>query len=474
MEKFFLRNCLLFLSCLITLFGCHPRIERSPRLDPGLLKGLERYSGEPAQEEAAKAAALNTREEKKGHQQWWLSLKDPVLNQYIEEALQSNFTLKQGLARLDQAGFLAQQVAGDQYPSLDAKMQGNIDNRSDESKFAFSESLALTFSWQADLWEGLATARQAALLDAQTEKEALAGLSLALSLEIGQTYYELIEQKVLQELLSQQMATNTQALDLLILGFANGTAVSTDVLQQKEFLSSVKAQLPVIEARRAVLGNRLLVLLGRMPGKKVLDLPAPLPALPPLPSLGIPADLLLNRPDLRRLEQEVASADYRVAEAIAERLPAVKLGGSIGLNSSELLLSLFAEALATILDWEQKKNKVKGQQAKVREKMAAWSQAYLEAVAEVENSLTQEQEQGRILQALKGQQQVAEALLEQVRRRYLHGQTDYLPVLAALASVQNLERDRIRQQRLVLSYRLQLYHALGGSLARPLSVSSLP
>jgi outer membrane protein TolC len=377
--------------------------------------------------------------------------------------LQGNFTLKQGVARLEQAGILAQQVAGDQYPSLSATMQGNADNRSDESTFAFSERLALTFSWQADLWGRLAATRQAALLDAQAEQEALAELSLAVSLEIGQTYYELIEQNVLKELVSRQIETNTQAQDLLLLGFANGTVASTDVLQQKELLSSVKARLPVIKAQRAVLGNRLQVLLGRMPGKQEISLSPNLPDLPPLPSLGISADLLLNRPDLRRLQHEVASADYRVAEAIAERLPAVKLGGSIGLNSSDILLSIFAEALSTIVDWEQKENKVKEQQAKVREKMAAWSQAYLEAVAEVENNLMNEQEQGRVLQALEEQQEVAEALLEQVRRRYLQGQTDYLPVLAALASVQNLERDRIRQERLVLSYRLQLCHSLGGS-----------
>jgi outer membrane protein TolC len=128
-----------------------------------------------------------------------------------------------------------------------------------------------------------------------------------------------------------------------------------------------------------------------------------------------------------------------------------------------LLLNIFTEALATLVDWDQKKNEVKRQKAKVEEKMAAWSQAYLEAVEEVENSLRQEQEQSKLLRALQEQLRVAESLLEQTRNRYLHGVTDYLPVLSALVSVQNLERSLIRQQRVQLSYRLQLYHALGGS-----------
>jgi outer membrane protein TolC len=398
-----------------------------------------------------------------------------MLTQYIEEALQKNFTLQQGLARLKQANLLAQQIVADQYPFLDAKMQGSATGRSDESELDFSESLALNFSWQADLWGRLEAAHQAALLDARAEKEALAELSLALSLEIAQAYYELIEVVLLQELLSRQIETNTAAYDLLVLGFANGTAASTDVLQQKELLSSVKAQLPLLKARHAVLANRLQVLLAHVPVQKNFFQPTPdvaLPDLPPLPSLGIPADLLLNRPDLRKLRQEVAAADYRVAEAAAERLPTLKIGGSIGLNSSDMLLSIFAEALSTILDWDQKENTVKRRQAKVEEKMAAWSQACLEAVAEVENSLSQEHEQSRLLVALKEQQQVAEALLEQARHRYQHGQADYLPVLSALVSLQKLEQNLIRQQRVVLNYRLQLYSALGGYLPLPASSSS--
>ncbi|MCW5211108.1 TolC family protein, partial [Desulfobulbus sp. N3] len=305
-----------------------------------------------------------------------------------------------------------------------------------------------------------------------------AELSLALSIEVAATYYELIEQALLLDLLQRQIAADTTTRDLVKLRFANGAVSSADVLQQEELLASVNAQLPPIQARLAVLRNRLHVLLGRMPDSipdsKALPLAEALPELPPLPALGLPADLLLNRPDLRKLHQEVAAADYRVAQAVAERLPTLKLGGTAGLNSGDFLLSLFAEALAPLVDWDQKKNEVERQKAKVAEKMAAWSQAYLEAVEEVENSLCQEQEQSKLLVALEEQLRVAESLLEQTRNRYLHGVSDYLPVLSALVSVQNLERSLIRQQRVHLSYRLQLYHALGGSPFQSLSSQSLP
>ena len=165
---------------------------------------------------------------------------------------------------------------------------------------------------------------------------------MALSIEVAATYYELIEQALLLDLLQHQITADTTTRDLVKLRFANGAVSSTDVLQQEELLASVNAQLPPIQARLAVLRNRLHVLLGRagsMPDSKALPLAEALPELPPLPALGIPADLLLNRPDLRKLRQEVAAADYRVAEAVAERLPTLKLGGSAGLSSGDFLLS---------------------------------------------------------------------------------------------------------------------------------------
>lgn len=448
----------LVLFCFVAcLAGCRHRLQENPQPEP---VPPERYS------------VGATKQSEQGPQQWWLSLNDTVLAKYIEEALNGNFTLKQGVARLKQAGLVAKQAGADRYPSVDAGVQ--VDTDVQDSELDFSERIGVTFSWEADLWGKLSAVTQAASLDAQAEKEALAELSLALSIEVAATYYELIEQALLLDLLQRQIAANTTVRDLVKLRFANGAVSSADVLQQEELLASVNAQLPPIQARLVVLCNRLHVLLGRMPDSKALPLAEGLPQLPPLPVLGIPADLLLNRPDLRKLQQEVAAADYRVAEAVAERLPSLKLGGSAGLSSGDFLLSLFAEALAPLVDWDQKKNEVERQKAKVEEKMAAWSQAYLEAVEEVENSLRQEQEQSKLLKALEEQLRVAGSLLEQTRNRYLNGVSDYLPVLSALVSVQNLERTLIRQQRVQLSYRLQLYHALGGSPVQPLSPESLP
>ena len=86
------------------------------------------------------------------------------------------------------------------------------------------------------------------------------------------------------------------------------------------------------------------------------------------------------------------------------------------------------------------------------------------AIEEVENTLWQERQHERLLAALGEQLLIARATLRESRNRYIQGITDYLPVLAALVSLQNLERTILQRQREVVSYRLLLYRALGGDV----------
>ncbi|MCI5159398.1 MAG: hypothetical protein D3906_13390, partial [Candidatus Electrothrix sp. AUS1_2] len=280
-------TCTPVLCCLVALAGCQHQVQSDPQPDPVAPKKYSRGSVQSSRNSSP---------------QWWRSLDDPLLTRYIEEALHDNFTIKEGAALLKQAGLLVQQKDAGRYPSAEAGVSGDAAVK--DGELDLSESLGFAFSWEADLWGRLAAARQAASLDAQAEQEAQAELSLAISIEIAESYYELIEQNLLLELLQRQLDADTTARDLVQLRFANGAVSSSDVLQQEELLASVKAQFPPIQARRALLRNRLLVLQGRMPESKEIVLPEALPQLSSPPPLGIPGDLLLNRPDLRQLHQK--------------------------------------------------------------------------------------------------------------------------------------------------------------------------
>ncbi len=402
--------------------------------------------------------------------QWWQVFNDPLLNQYIQRSLAENFTLKEGYARLKQARYHQIQADSHLYPGLDGRVRGESEWDAD-GEFDESSKVRLEISWEVDLWGRLSAAARAADLEAQATEDALQGLALLLTTEVADTYFQLVVQYLYQELLARQVRANETSLAVIKLRFANGAASLVDVYQQQALLASVKARIPLSEAQNIVLRNRLAVLLGQAPESGSLALRHILPAIPALPKLGVPADLLLNRPDLRQLQHQLVAADYRVAEAVADRLPGLKIGASAGWVTGDFLTSIFAEALATIVDWGEKKSEVGKQKAVVEEKMARYSQRYLVAIREVEDALWQERQHELLLIALEKQLFISKATLRESRSRYIQGVTDYLPVLTALVSFQNLEMDILRRQQERISFRLLLYRSLGGNVLGESSLS---
>lgn len=400
-------------------------------------------------------------------QNWWRSFADPHLDRLVNAGLGGNFTLRQGMARIKQAGALKAQAGSLLFPALDGSLSSSS-TWTDDGGHDKRNTLDLILSWEIDAWNRLSSAEKAAALDFEASRSGLQETALLLSSQIAQTYFELIEQRLQLALLERQITASKAFLELILLRFANGAASIVDIYQQRQQLSAIHTQIPVAESRLRTLGNRLQVLVGTVPaGDAVISVAADLPALPKLPALGIPADLLLNRPDLRRVRQELVAADYRVAEAVADRLPRLRLAGRGGFDamdpgSDDLFLSLLGEAVAPILDWGKRKSEVERRRSVVEERLALYSQTYLIAIEEVENALWQEKEQARLIALLNEQLNVARANLGESRNRYMQGLTDYLPVLTALQSLQNLERNILISRRQMITARILLYRALGG------------
>lgn len=394
--------------------------------------------------------------------QWWLVFEDELLSTHIEQSLTGNFTLQQGYARLKHARLSSRQASSTNAPSVTGGL-GYRASWQQNDEYSDTDIAGVNLSWEIDLWGKLSAAVQSADFTALAAEDELQGLALFLSVEVARTYYQLIEQRLILELLKEQIETNETSLDLIKLRFGNGAASLVDVYQQEELVASLKALLPLNEIQLIVLGNKFHILLGQPPNTIPLSTANSLPDIPSFPELGVAADLLLQRPDLRQLQRELVAADYRVAVAVADRLPSLQIGGSAAFVNGEPLFSIFSDALATILDWGYKENEVEKQQAVVEEKLAAYSQRYLQAIEEVENSLWQERKHTQLLNALHEQLRIAGATLQESRNRYVQGVTDYLPVLAALVSQQKLERNILQRQGELLSYRLLLYRALGTS-----------
>jgi outer membrane protein TolC len=326
------------------------------------------------------------------------------------------------------------------------------------------KEIAFDVSWEIDLWGRLSNRSEAAELKTVAAEEDLENLALLVSFELAKIYYELVEQRLQSHLLDKQMEVNSIYLNLVELRFANGAASVVDVYQQRQLLTGKKAKMVVVKERIVSLENRLRVLMGMVPGSGAILTTDILPALPQLPQLGVPADLLQNRPDLRSLNAELKSSYYSVAAAVAERLPQVRIGGSAGLVDGDIFYSLFGDAFAAIIDWNKRKSEVERQKAVAWEKASLYAEAYLTAVEEVENSLWREHYHRSLILTLEQQLNIAKGTLRESRNRYMQGVTDYLPVLAALQTMQELEFGYLQRQRELVENRVVLYRALGGSV----------
>ena len=215
---------------------------------------------------------------------------------------------------------------------------------------------------------------------------------------------------------------------------------------------------------------RTPVLLGKPPGQAPTVQTRALPPLPPLPDPGVPARLLERRPDLRAARLRVEAADERVGAAVADLLPTLRLSAEFGYQSFEIsqlfdsfIGNLAAGLTAPLFDGGRRLAEIDRSDAVLFERLQQYGQAWITALQEVEDALAREREQKQLLSRLDEQIGLAEATLTRARESYLGGLADYLTVLTALQTVQTLERNRLAARGRLLSFRVQLHRALGGS-----------
>jgi NodT family efflux transporter outer membrane factor (OMF) lipoprotein len=430
--------------------GCNPHTVNKD-VAP-LVEGNDGYS---LQEEGIAPAA-----------RWWEVLNDSHLNALVQEALSENMTLRQASARIEQALAADKQARSFLYPEVSGRASGDSEWRYKE-KPDDGFALGLGLAWEVDLWGRVSSAAESTSYEVRASREDMEATALLLTAQVAETYYQIIEQNLRLALLERQINVGETLLELTELRFGYGEASVVDVFQQRQQLASTRSEVPPVRSRKRTLQNRLSVLLGKAPEGTSLSMAEDFPELPPLPQTGIPADLLQNRPDLKRIQDQLIAIDYRVAEAMADRFPKIQLTGAGGvedrLAAEGMFFSLMLDAVAPLIDWERRRAEVEKQEARFREELARYSQAYLTAMEEVENALWQEQYQIELLKALDHQIRIARSTLTESGNRYRQGLTDYLPVLAAIQALQELERDILSRRRQLVSIRILLYRALGGS-----------
>lgn len=408
-------------------------------------------------------------------QRWWQQFNDPELNALIAEALTDNLTLKEAWSRLNQARAVAVQAGAVLYPDLTgiagvSYERQRSQNGSQKTQFNDDYFLGLTSSYELDFWGRIRSERESALLDVSAAREDFNTVAMTLAAEVALRWINIISQRMQKRLLEHQLQTNQTYLGLIELRFRKAMVSALDVYQQKQIVEDVRAEIPLVEAQEQLLRHELALLLGNPPQTflKISRIDMPQPA--DIPATGLPADLLAARPDLRAAGMRLQAADWQVAAARANRLPAISLTARAQYGTGELdllfdnwLLSLAGNLTAPLFDGSYRKMEVERRMALADENLATYRQAVLTAIKEVEDALVTESKQREHIKGLERVTDTARKALREAGNRYRNGLTDYLPVLTQLLKVQGLERDLIRQQTNLLIARINLYRALGGT-----------
>jgi NodT family efflux transporter outer membrane factor (OMF) lipoprotein len=401
---------------------------------------------------------------------WWGQFGDPQLDSLIQQAIAGNLDLAVAAARLRQARESVVQARAGRLPTVDAS--GGVGQRFDtDGNSDTNLSLGADAAWEADLFGGISRGIEAARADEQGAAFDLAAVQVAIVGEVATNY---IEARLAQARLANARETlgiADENLEIADWRLQAGLVSSIDVEQARGQRAQTAATIPSLEQSFASATYRLAVLTGQAPGAVTAALTAPrgIPEAPTTIAVGIPADTLRQRPDVRSAERDLAAATARIGVAEAQLRPGLRLTGNIGTSALSVggLLdaitgSIFASLGAPLFDGGRLRSQVRSQEAVTEAAYATYRQSVLTALEDVENGLVALQTAQRREREFQVALDAANNQAILARSSYRAGLTDFQTLLEAERALISA-RDGISSSRADRALAVvQLYRALGG------------
>jgi len=433
------------------------------------------------------------------YRNWWRVFDDPVLDQLIARAYQENLSLKIAGVRVLEARAQLGIAAGGIYPQTQHAYgslqynrtselspqagalpvgQGAVNPARNPLLSYWQSQIGLLASWEIDFWGKFRRATESAnanwLVSIANYDSAL--VSLTASVANSYVLVRTLEKRL--DIARQNVETQKENLKIAEARFQYGTASQLDVEQARTVLYNTLASIPVLETQLQQAKDALSVLLGLPP----TDLPnllkgaSEIPVSPPQVVVGIPADLLRRRPDIRSAEQQAAAQCAQIGVAKADLYPALSLTGNFGFLSSDVgnfkLSDMFEWRSRTaqagpsfqwnILNYGRITNNVRAQDARFQELLLGYQNAVLVAQQEVQDNLTAflraQDRAGFLAQSVEA----AKKSLDLAVRQYREGTVDFTTVLVAQQALLNEQDNLASTLGNVSSSLVGVYRALGG------------
>ncbi len=405
-------------------------------------------------------------------ERWWEAFKDEHLNHLIESAFMGNLDLAQAFARLKQLEALARQNNAARFPfiNLEGDAARSRQIRAMSSGTGNNYSVSLASAYELDLWNKLKSRSKASQLETEASLEDIQTLYLTISAQVADLYYLMVEQRSQMELTDRTIEARIAILELVERRYLEGVIPALDVYQSRQILAAARARRPELEATLVKAAHALSILIGDYPDKSVGGDLAVIPEVPAAFPAGLPSELLTRRPDIRAELLRLKSDDQEISAAIADRFPSINLLADYGRARSDFGTSLSATVWGLIgnmtlplLDLGSRKAEVERTREVFQEQLYRYQQTVLFAFKEVEDALMNNRTTEKTIQRLKDEEAAARASLGLATDRYLDGLSDYLPVLTAQAFHFDAQSRLLAARRQLLSDRISLARAVGGS-----------
>ncbi|HOO46186.1 MAG TPA: efflux transporter outer membrane subunit [Deltaproteobacteria bacterium] len=407
---------------------------------------------------------------------WWKNLDDPVLAELIERAVQRNTDLRQAKSRLREARAQRSVVKAGFFPTLDAggkvtrsRAGGDAGDVSNKTMY----STGFDAAWEIDLFGGLRRSVEAAEADLEAGREDVNDVLVSLTAEVALNYVELRMYQARLDVAEKNLLMQEETYQLEQYRLLAGLSDELATAQARSNMEKTRSGIPSLRTRVEQAKNRIAVLLGGQPGSLHEELKGckPLPSAPAGLALGVPADVLRRRPDVRRAEQELAAQCARVGVAEADLYPRITLNGSIGydaLSTGNLFKtgsrswSFGPRITWPVFQAGSVRASIEIASARQEQALIEYESVVLSAVEEVENAvMAYVQEQIR-RDSLEEAVKAARQGVDFAQNRYDAGLSDFDSLLDAQRTLLSYEDELVQSKTAVITDLISLYKALGG------------
>ncbi|EFK06092.1 efflux transporter, outer membrane factor lipoprotein, NodT family [delta proteobacterium NaphS2] len=412
---------------------------------------------------------------------WWEVFNDPVLNKLIELAYQQNLTLQIAGLRVLEARAQLGVVVGSLYPQVQQATGSYSYNRASgggAEPYFSGASIGFDAGWELDFWGKFRRSIQSADANLMANMAGYDDALVTLTAEVARAYVQIrtFEERI--RLAEENIRIQKRALEISEARFKSGAVSELDVQQARTLLNTTRAAVPAFQILLRQTQHALSVLLGMPPQDLdgLLEGPRIIPDAPVQVAVGVPADLLKRRPDIRQAELQAVAQCSRIGVAKADLFPSISLLGSLGWSTTDagrsslgdlFQSSSFGFSVGPSFQWNlfnygRITNSVRVQDARFQQTLTLYRNTVLNAAREVEDAMTgfMRSKIQAVYQeeSVKAAQRTSEISLIQ----YTAGTIAYESVLTSTQSLSQ-QQDQYAQTKGNIALNLvAMYKALGG------------